>query len=89
MTGNAALTSYTDATSANDFTFTNNDLMTALNASHVTTRTTGSGSTDAAASKTITGNAEIATLTIGWDDVDVLNITTKIYAYPHRWVICM
>ena len=77
MTGNAALTSYTDATSANDFTFTNNDLMTALNASHTTTRTTGSGSTDAAASKTITGNAEIATLTIGFDDVDVLNITSN------------
>jgi len=77
ITGNTALTSYTDATSANDFTFTNNDLMTALNASHTTTMTTGSGSTDAASSKTITGNAEITTLTIGWDDVDVLNITSN------------
>mgnify|MGYP007000417332 CR=1 len=36
MSGNTALTSYTDATSANDFTFDNNDLMTSLNASHTT-----------------------------------------------------
>ena len=76
MTGNTALTSFTDATSANDWTFTNNDLMTALNASHTTTMTT-SASADKAASVTITGNAEIATLTIGFNSVDVLNITSN------------
>jgi len=76
ITGNTALTSFTDATSANDWTFTNNDLMTSLNASHTTTMTT-SASADKAASVTITGNAEIATLTIGFDDVDALNITSN------------
>ena len=73
MTGNTALASYTDATSANDFTFTNNDVMTSLNASH----TTALYGTDKAASVTVTGNAEIATLTIGFDDVDALNITSN------------
>jgi len=77
MTGNVALASFTDATSANDWTFTNNDLMTSLNASHTTTMTTGSGSTDTAASVTITGNAEITSLAIGFDDVDALNITSN------------
>ena len=77
MTGNVALASFTDATSANDWTFTNNDLITSLSASHTTTMTTGSGSTDTAASVTITGNAEIASLAIGFDDVDVLNITSN------------
>jgi hypothetical protein len=77
MTGNVALASFTDASSANDWTFTNNDLMTSLSASHTTTMTTGSGSTDTAASVTITGNAEIASLAIGFDDVDVLNITSN------------
>ena len=70
------MTTFTDATSANDWTFTNNDLVTSLNASHTTTLTT-SASADKEASVTITGNAEIATLTIGFDDVDVLNITSN------------
>ena len=48
--------------------------MTSLTAAHTTTMTT-SASADKAASVTITGNAEIATLSIGFDDVDVLNIT--------------
>jgi len=77
MSDNTALATFTDATSANDWTFTNNDLMTSLSASHTTTMTTGSGSTDTAASVTITGNAEIASLAIGFDDVDVLNITAN------------
>ena len=77
MTGNVALASFTDAATANDWTFTNNDLMTSLNASHTTTMTTGSGSTDTAATVTITGNAEIASLAIGFDDVDALNITSN------------
>jgi len=77
MTGNTALASFTDAKTANDWTFTNNDLMSSLSASHTTTMTTGSGSTDTAASVTITGNAEITSLAIGFDDVDVLNITSN------------
>jgi hypothetical protein len=76
ITGNTALTTFTDATSANDWTFTNNDLMTAVNAAHTTTLTT-SAAADKAASVTVTGNAEITTLTIGFDDVDVLNITSN------------
>ena len=75
MTGNVALASFTDAKTANDWTFTNNDLITSLNASHTTTMTTGSGSTDTAATVTINGNAEITSLAIGFDDVDVLSIT--------------
>jgi len=41
MTGNVALASFTDASTANDWTFTNNDLITSLSASHTTTMTTG------------------------------------------------
>ena len=76
ITGNTALTTFTDATSANDWTFTNNDLVTSLNASHTSTMTTAAAA-DKAATVTITGNAEITTLTIGFDDVDVLNITSN------------
>jgi hypothetical protein len=77
MSGNTSLTSFTDATSANDWTFDNNDAMTSVNASHTTTMTTGSGSTDKAATVSVSGNAEIATLTIGFDDVDGLTITSN------------
>jgi hypothetical protein len=77
MTGNVALASFTDAKTANDWTFTNNDLMSSLSASHTTTMTTGSGSTDTGAAVTITGNAEITTLAIGFNSADVLNITSN------------
>jgi hypothetical protein len=77
MSGNTSLTSFTDATSANDWTFDNNDVMTSVNASHTTTMTTGSGSTDTAATVSVSGNAEITTLTIGFDDVDGLTITSN------------
>ena len=72
ISGNAALTSYTSATKAEDFTFDNNDIMTSLSASHTTTLTvTG----DKAVSASIVGNAELASVTIGFDDVDDLDIT--------------
>ena len=76
VTGNVALTSFSDAKTANDWTFNDNDLFAgALNASHTTTMTTGSGSTDAAAAFSVVGNAEITSLTIAGDDVDDLDIT--------------
>ena len=75
VSGNAALTSFTDAATANDWTFDNNDLMTSLNASHTTTMT--SSSTDGAATVSISGNAEIASVTIGFDDVDSFNLTSN------------
>ena len=73
ISGNTALTSFTDAAQANDWTFDNNDVMTAVNASH-TTKLYG---TDKAATVSVSGNAEIATLTIGFDDVDSFNVTNN------------
>ena len=76
MTGNTSLTSFTDAASANDWTFDNNDAMTSVNASHTTTMTTAAAA-DKAATVSVSGNAEITTLTIGFDDVDGLTITSN------------
>ena len=73
VTGNTALTSFTDAAQANDWTFDNNDVMTSVNASH-TTKLYG---TDTAATVSVSGNAEITTLTIGFDDVDSFNVTSN------------
>ena len=73
MSGNVALTSFTDATAANDWTFNDNDLMTSVNSSH-TTKLYG---TDTAAALSVVGNAEITTLTIGSNNVDDLDITTN------------
>jgi hypothetical protein len=73
VTGNTALTSFTDAAQANDWTFNNNDVMTSVNASH-TTKLYG---TDKAATVSVSGNAEITTLTIGFDDVDSFNVTSN------------
>jgi hypothetical protein len=75
--GNVALTSFTDATTANDWSFDNNDLMTSVNASHTTTMTTGSGSTDKGATFSVIGNAELTSLTMAADDIDDLDITTN------------
>jgi len=72
--GNTALTSYTDASKAENFTFNNNDAMTSLNASHTTKLTATS---DTGVSFAVTGNAEITSLTIGSDDVDDLDITSN------------
>ena len=72
ISGNAALTTYTSAAKAEDFTFDNNDIMTSLSASHVTTLTvTG----DKAVAASIVGNAELASATIGFTGVDDLDIT--------------
>ena len=71
ISNNVALTSFTDATNANDWTFDNNDLMTSVNSSH-TTKLYG---TDKAAALSVVGNAEITTLTIGSNNVDDLDIT--------------
>ena len=68
---NVALTSFTDATNANDWSFDNNDLMSSVNSSH----TTKLYSTDTAASLSVVGNAEITTLTIGSNNIDDLDIT--------------
>ncbi|MAD11210.1 MAG: hypothetical protein CMC04_00615, partial [Flavobacteriaceae bacterium] len=73
MSGNVALTSFTDATAANDWTFNDNDLMTSVNSSH-TTKLYG---TDTAAALSVVGNAEITTLTIGSNNVDDLDIRTN------------
>ena len=73
MSGNVAMTSFTDATNANDWTFDNNDLMTSVNSSH-TTKLYG---TDKAAALSVVGNAEITSLTIASDDIDDLDITTN------------
>ena len=71
---NTALTSFTDATNANDWSFDNNDLMTSVNSSHTTKLY---GTTDKAATLSVIGNAEITTLTIGSNNVDDLDITTN------------
>jgi hypothetical protein len=71
---NVALTSFTDATNANDWSFDNNDLMTSVNSSHTTKLY---GTTDKAATLSVVGNAEITTLTIGSNNVDDLDITTN------------
>ena len=64
---NTALTSYTAPAKAMDFTFDNNDLVTTLSAGHTTKTETG----DKAATVSIDGNAELASITIGFDDVEV------------------
>ena len=74
ITNNTALTSYTDASKAEDFEFDNNDVMTSLNASHTTKITATS---DKGVKASITGNAELTSLTIGFDDVNDLDITTN------------
>jgi prefoldin subunit 5 len=72
--GNASLTSWTDASKAEDRTFSDNDLMTSVSLS-ATTKLTATG--DTAVSVTVSGNAELTSLTLGMDDVSVLNITSN------------
>jgi hypothetical protein len=74
ITNNDALVSYTDSSKAEDFEFDNNDVMTSLNASHTTKLT---ASLDKGVKASITGNAELTSLTIGFDDVNDLDITTN------------
>jgi len=70
--GNASLTSWTDATTAEDRTFSDNDLMTSVSLSATTKLTATS---DTAISVTVNGNAELTTLTLGGNSVDNLQIT--------------
>ena len=74
VSGNVSLTSFTDAATAEDWTFDNNDEMTSLVSAHATSLTvTG----DTAVSVSVSGNALITSLTLSADDVDVLNITSN------------
>ena len=74
VSGNVSLTSYTDSTKAEDWTFDNNDLMTSVVQAHSTSLTvTG----DIAKGVSISGNALITTATLSADKVDVLNITSN------------
>ena len=72
--GNAALTSWTDASKAEDRTFNNNDAMTSVSLS-ATTKLTVTG--DKAVGVSVDGNAELTSLTIGMDDVNDLDITSN------------
>jgi hypothetical protein len=74
ITNNDALVAYTDSSKAEDFEFDNNDVMTSLDASHTTKLTAAS---DLGVKASITGNAELTSLTIGFDDVNDLDITTN------------
>jgi hypothetical protein len=72
--GNAALTSWTDASKAEDRVFNDNDAIATVSLSATTTMTvTG----DKAVGVSVDGNAELATLTLGMDDVDDLDITSN------------
>jgi hypothetical protein len=76
--GNASLTSWTDASKADDRTFSDNDLMTSVSLSATTKLTADTSAgvlSDKGATVTVNGNAELVTLTIGMDDVDNLTIT--------------
>ena len=72
--GNASLTSWTDASKAEDRTFNDNDLMTSVSLS-ATTKLTVTG--DKAVSVSVDGNAELTSLTVGMDDVNDLDITSN------------
>ena len=68
---NAALTSYTGASKAMNFVFDNNDAITSLSTGHASKTETG----DLANTVTVTGNAELTSLTLSMDDVDALTVT--------------
>jgi hypothetical protein len=70
--GNASLTSWTDASKAENRTFSDNDLMTSVSLS-ATTKMTATG--DTGVSVTVNGNAELVTLTLGMNSVDDLSIS--------------
>ena len=70
--GNASLSSWTDASKAEDRTFINNDLVTSLNLSATTKL---SNTTDYSQTVEVSGNAELASLTLGMNNISTLNIT--------------
>jgi len=68
---NPALTSYTGASKAMNFTLDTNATLTSVSTAHTSKVETG----DKANSVVITDNAELTSATLSMDDVDVLNIT--------------
>ena len=70
--GNASMSSWTDASKAEDRTFINNDLMTSVNLSATTKL---SNTTDKSQTVEVSGNAELASLTLGMSNISTLNIT--------------
>ena len=70
--GNASMSSWTDASSAEDRTFINNDLMTSVNLSATTKL---SNTTDYSQTVEVSGNAELASLTLGMSNISTLNVT--------------
>jgi len=70
--GNASMSSWTDASKAEDRTFINNDLMTSVNLSATTKL---SNTTDYSQTVEVSGNAELASLTLGMNNISTLNIT--------------
>ena len=72
--GNASLSSWTDASKAEDRTFINNDLMTSVNLSATTKL---SNTTDYSQTVEVSGNAELASLTLGMSNISTLNITSN------------
>ena len=72
--GNASLSSWTDASKAEARTFINNDLMTSVNLS-ATTKLTNTG--DYSQTLEVSGNAELTSLTLGMDNISTLNITSN------------
>jgi hypothetical protein len=69
-----ALTSWTDATNAEDRSFDNNDVMTTVSLS-AATKLTSTGDTSVTVS--VTGNAELTSATLGMDDVSSLTVTSN------------
>ena len=72
--GNASLSSWTDASKAEDRTFINNDLMTSVNLSATTKL---SNTADKSQTVEVSGNAELASLTLGMSNISTLNITSN------------
>jgi hypothetical protein len=70
--GNASMSSWTDASSAEDRTFINNDLMTSVNLSATTKL---SNTSDYSQTVEVSGNSELASLTLGMNNISTLNIT--------------
>jgi hypothetical protein len=71
VSNNALLTSYTGASKAMNFIAQTNAVLTGLSTGHTSKTETG----DLANTVTVTGNAELTSLTLSMDDVDALTIT--------------
>ena len=71
VSNNAALTSYTGASKAMNFTADTNAVLASLSTGHTSKTETG----DLANTVSVTDNAELTSLTLSMDDVDALTIT--------------